>query len=280
MPDLALVGAAVPAARSLVPTGEVAFLGLEQFAGHAVDQPVDIVVAELRPAQLLKTVDVFLVKIDVLKHAVPPRVVEEIGATAAPPLLGVAVAAIGRAKRSVKVPNRAVGEFTTARDVHVRAESERIDVERDNVKQVMIDRRLHVDVLGIAPIRIAKIRPVQRIAHVVEILAERLFVRIECFGLHLLLLRVDVLDALAGRAKAGVARVSPVDLENVTAGHLRRGLVFGEQFLDIDPVRVAVDFLDQRVHAEVVAGGERAAVGVQVYLDESRARCVPPDLPT
>ena len=142
----------------------------------------------------------------------------------------------------------------------------------------MVYSCLHIDILSIASNRIAVIIGIKSSTHIIEVFTKSFFVRVVGAGFHFFLLRINVLDVLPRSAKAGVARVRSVDLKNVPSRHLRYGFVFREQFFDINPVGIAVYFFHQCVHAKIVTRGECPAVGIQVHLDESCARCISANL--
>ena len=150
---LALISAAVCASGPPIPFRQIPLLGLFQFIGHPVDDGVDVGLAELRTAKRLEPVDVFLKKIDVQEHALPPRVVEKIRATIAggrAPCSGIVIPSIRRAQRPVKIPDRSEGQFAATGFVHVAAESQGIDIKGQDIEQVMINCRVDIDIFCVA----------------------------------------------------------------------------------------------------------------------------------
>ena len=219
---LALIRAAVCASGPPIPFRQIPLLGLFQFIGHPVDDGVDVGLAELRTAKRLEPVDIFLKKIDVLEHTVPPRVVKKIGAPITggrTPCSGIIIPSIRRAEGSVKIPNGAKYQFAAAGFVHVTTEPQRIDVEGHDVEQVMVYCCVNIDVFCIAPGRVLEIRSVQRIAHLVEKPPGILLLGVTFGSLNLHFLWINILYVLPAGAEAGITRVGTIDLKDITAGN-------------------------------------------------------------
>ena len=275
-----------PTALRVAPPRHIACRGfIGDSRGEGVDERIDRRGGEFSPAQLLPAVDVFLVKVDVEKEAVPPCEVEEVRAQIArlrAPRRGVRVASIHRGKRSVEIPDRPRGHLAAAFFIPITAEAQCIDVEGPHVQQVMIDRGGHVEVGGVAGHRVVPCRALQRGVHVVDVIGEVLLLRRALRGEELDFLGIVIGHRLPAGDEAGVAGVAAIHFPKPAAGLADGVVVIHAELVDVDPVLVAPDFLHEIVNAEVIAGAgrrptERARVRVEEHLDLTGVGCVAAD---
>ncbi len=197
------------------------------------------------------------------------------------PALGVVVAAVGGIQCAVEVPDRSHLQLAAAALVQVRAQTQGVDVHREHVEQVVVDEAVHVDVLGIAGLRIGEVEAVKGVLESIQVASD------PC-GLgrrDLSFLRVHVAEGpiaiggiAAGRAKATVSRIDLVDLDHISSADPGLGAVPRLELLDVDPLLAPLDLLHEDIETDVVAGRDRAIVRVDVHFDKPGPDRVPADL--
>ena len=142
----------------------------------------------------------------------------------------------------------------------------------------MVNPRIHVGIGGVTQGWIGEVGPVQGAAKRREIIADILFLGVTLRQFDFRFLRIDVDNRLAGCPESGISRVRTIYFQDVTAGDRRCRQMLRFEFVDIDTVAVAFDFLFKNINAIIIRGRDTSAGGVHVDLGEARARRVTPDV--
>ena len=122
---------------------------------------MDVCRREHALTQLFVAVDPELPEVGIAEHLQIPGIGEERG-TAAQPVVPWPVTTIPRSLRAIEVPQRCRRQLAEARLVPVRAQPERVSILGQRVHDVVVDRRRHIPVLGVAIHRIGRHRAVER----------------------------------------------------------------------------------------------------------------------
>src|SRR5436190_10003983 len=164
---------------------------------------------------------------------------------------------------------------------------EGVHVEQDNVEDVMVNPRIHVDVLSISALRIAEIGAFQSTTEIREIILEVLPLGFPCRALHSALIRIDVTNGSCRPYESVLTWIRPVDFPQIPSGDRWWFGVVLVQPVDVHAVRADFDFLHEDVDSVVIAGSGKvgevdgaglATVLFQQHLDETSAGRLPADL--